>query len=86
VDVPELEFPCNYPIKVICSNDPEVSELVATIISEHAPGFDKESIVIQESKNGNFVSLRISFEATDRGQLDAMHKAITSVSHVKMVI
>lgn len=86
MDAPELEFPCNYPIKVICANEPEVGALVGAIVSEHAPGFDRESIVIQESRNGNFVSLRISFEATDRAQLDAMHKAITSVSYVKMVI
>jgi putative lipoic acid-binding regulatory protein len=85
-DVPELEFPCHYPIKVICSNAPEVGEVVGAIVSKHAPGFDRNSIVAQESKNGNFVSLRISFQATDREQLDAMHKAITSVSHVKMVI
>ena len=86
MDIPELEFPCDYPIKVICSNDPEVSEIVGSIVCEHAPGFDKASIVVQESKNGNFVSLRITFEATGRGQLDAMHRAITSVTHVKMVI
>lgn len=86
MDIPELEFPCDYPIKVICANDPEVSEIVASIVCEHAPGFDKASIVVQESKNGNFVSLRITFEATGRGQLDAMHRAITSVTHVKMVI
>lgn len=86
MDAPELEFPCNYPIKVICSNAPEVGDLVGAIVCEYAPGFDPESVVVQESKNGNFVSLRINFEATDRAQLDAMHKAITSVSHVKMVI
>lgn len=86
MDIPELEFPCAYPIKVICSNAPEVHEIVGSIVREHAPGFDKTSIVVQESKNGNFVSLRITFEATDRGQLDAMHRAITSVSDVKMVI
>lgn len=86
MDTPELEFPCNYPIKVICSNVPDVSNVVGMIVAEHSPGFDMASIVVQESRNGNFVSLRISFEATDRGQLDAMHKAITAVSHVKMVI
>ena len=86
MDTPELEFPCPYPIKVICTNDPEVSELVGGIVVDHAPGFDPSSIVVQESKNGNFVSLRITFEATSREQLDAMHGQISQLVHVKMVI
>jgi len=82
----ELEFPCDYPIKVICNNEPDLKDVIGGIVSDHTQGFDPSTIVVQPSKNGTFISLRIKFTATSREQLDAMHQAIIATGRVKMVL
>ena len=86
MDVPELEFPCPYPIKVICDNGVGLGELIGGVIQKYDSSFDPASINIKQSKNGNFVSLSVTFEATSREQLDALHQAIIATGRVKMVI
>lgn len=84
--IPELEFPCSYPIKVIGDNEPDFAELIGKIVQLHAADFDPNTIDVHKSKNGNFVSLRISFFATGRVQLDALHQDLIASGRVKMVI
>ncbi len=86
MDVPELEFPCPYPIKVICDNGVGLGELIGGVVQKYDASFDPTSINIKQSKNGNFVSLSVTFEAKSREQLDALHQAIIATGRVKMVI
>lgn len=86
MQVPELEFPCDYPIKVIGDNSVDFASVIGSIVVEHVQGFDPSTIVAQASRNGNFVSLRIKLRAESRIQLDALHKALIDSGRVKMVI
>jgi len=86
METKELEFPCHYPIKVICNNESGISDLIASIVKDHVPDYDPSSLVAQTSRNGTFVSLRISFQASSRKQLDDLHQAIMATGRVKMVI
>lgn len=85
-DAPKIEFPLDYPIKVIGNNDDDFAELVGAIIKDYDPKFDATTIVKVPSSKGAFVSLRFSIWATGEDQLGKMHQALIKLNCVKMVL
>ena len=85
-DAPKIEFPCDYPIKVLGLGSDAFESIILEVITRHAPGFDQQSIAIKASRKGRFHSLSITITATGADQLEALHKDLLATGHVKMVI
>ncbi|QJD58935.1 DUF493 family protein [Pseudomonas sp. gcc21] len=85
-DAPRIEFPCRYPIKVIGAAGEGFVELVSEIVERHAPGFDRNSIDVRDSKNGRFVSIRMVITATGADQLEALNAELKASGRVQMVL
>lgn len=85
-EAPKIEFPLDYPIKVIGDNSDDFQAMVAKIVTQFDPKFDASSITRNPSRNGTFVSLRLSLWATGEEQLQSMYKALKDTGHVKMVL
>jgi putative lipoic acid-binding regulatory protein len=83
---PKIEFPCDYPIKVLGRSTEVFRSVVLEIFERHAPGFDEAGIVEKGSSKGTFVSLTITITATGPEQLDALHKDLMATGQVQMVI
>ena len=83
---PKIEFPCDYPIKVLGRNVEEFRPTVLEIFEQHAPGFDRETIVIRDSRKGNFLSMTITIVAIGPQQLDALHQDLRATGLVQMVL
>lgn len=86
VDEPKIEFPCDYPIKALGSNNVDLKALVIETVKVHAPDLDESKVTLNESSKGTFVSVRFSIYATGPEQLKAIHEALMATGHVKMVI
>ncbi|MFT6286895.1 MAG: putative lipoic acid-binding regulatory protein [Halieaceae bacterium] len=85
-EAPKIEFPCDYPIKVLGRSVDEFTEVVITVFEQHAPGFDRESITVKASRKGTFHSLNITITATGPDQLKALHEELMATGLVQMVI
>lgn len=85
-EAPKIEFPLDYPIKVIGDNHEHFMVEVAAVVQRFDPKFQAKSITKVPSKKGTFVSLRFSIWATGEEQLSSMHKALLDVQAVKMVL
>lgn len=85
-EAPRIEFPCQYPIKVIGAAGDDFAGLVSEIVERHAPGFDRSSIDTRDSKNGRFVSVRLVITATGADQLAALHADLKASGRVQMVL
>lgn len=85
-EAPKIEFPCQYPIKVIGSAGEGFTELVVSIVERHAPGFDAACIDVRDSSNGRFLSLRMEIHATGAEQLQALHAELKATGRVHMVL
>ena len=83
---PRIEFPCDYPIKVLGRSHDDLEQVIYTVFERHAPGFDQETVVIKASSKGTFTSLTITITATGPDQLDALHQELMSTGLVQMVI
>lgn len=85
-DVPKIEFPCDYPIKVVGRMAPDYKQLVIDIIKKHAAGFDSNNVELQPSRHGNFCSIRCTIIATGVDQLEALFEELKATGRVTMVI
>lgn len=85
-DVPKIEFPCDYPIKVMGRSGAGFEAAILAVIECHAPGFDTQAIETRVSRNGTFTSLTITITATGPAQLQALHQDLLATGRVNMVI
>jgi uncharacterized protein len=83
---PKIEFPCDYPIKVIGKATPGFKEFVVETISVHAPDLDLDRVDINPSKNGKFISVRLWIVATGKVQLENLFEDLKASGRVTMVI
>lgn len=83
---PQIEFPCAYPIKVMGEDVDDFSTAVLQIIRSHAPDLDETSISYRSSRNGRYLSLRVTITATGESQLKAMFEELKASGRVQMVL
>lgn len=83
---PKIEFPCDYPIKVMGVAGPELHTLVKEVMFRHAPGFDEATITVRDSAQGNYQSVTVTITATGTSQLQAIFMELKSATCVKMVL
>lgn len=83
---PKIEFPCQYPIKVIGTAGDDFAEVICQVVEKHAPGVDTTTVEIKDSKNGRFLSLRVVITATGQEQLEALHRDLKATGRVHMVL
>lgn len=85
-ETPKIEFPCDYPIKVLGVSSEGFETIILEVFERHAPGFDQQSVTAKSSSKGTFTSLTITITATGPEQLEALHQDLLATGHVKMVI
>jgi putative lipoic acid-binding regulatory protein len=81
-----LEFPCEFPLKILGRTDAGFAPAVAIVLSRHAPDFDAGSMRLRSSKAGNYLSLSCTVRAVSQDQLDALYRDLTSHPLVKVVL
>jgi|TARA_B110000503_G_C6895995_1_gene308764 putative lipoic acid-binding regulatory protein len=83
---PLIEFPCDYPIKVLGSAVPELHQHVLQVMDTHAPGFDRSKIAIRDSSKGKWQAITVIIKATGKPQLEEIFADLKTSSRVKMVL
>lgn len=81
-----IEFPCDYPLRVIGEKDAGFRRTVLDIVRVHAPDFEETSVSVRDSRDGNYCSVRFSIVATGEDQLRALHEALIADPRVRMVL
>lgn len=83
---PRIEFPCAYPVKVMGLDADGFQEAVLTIIRRHAPDLRDEDISTRASREGRYLSVRVTIRATGQGQLEALHAELMASGRVTLVL
>jgi putative lipoic acid-binding regulatory protein len=81
-----LEFPCDFPLKVMGATREGFAQAIVEIVLRHAPDFDAATVEMRPSKAGNYLSLTCTIRATSKPQLDALYRELTSHPWVKIVL
>jgi hypothetical protein len=83
---PGLQFPTEFPIKVMGRRVEGFAQAIAEVVHAHAPDFDAATLEMRTSKDGNYLSVTATINATSRQQLDDLYRALTSHPLVKIVL
>ena len=81
-----LEFPCDFPLKVMGKAEEGFAQAIGAIVVRHAPDFDATTMEMRASKGGNYLSLTCTVRATSKAQLDALYLELTKHPLVKVVL
>ncbi len=81
-----IEFPCEYPVKVLGRARADFQPVILEVFELHAPGFDAEGIQVRASSGGRFISITVTIFATGPQQLTSLHEALMETGLVSMVL
>jgi putative lipoic acid-binding regulatory protein len=81
-----IEFPCEYPVKVMGRNVDNFSDVILEIIRRHAPDLRDENISFRPSRNKNYLAVNVIIYATGTEQLQALFDDLKASGRVSMVL
>jgi hypothetical protein len=81
-----IEFPCEFPIKMMGRDTPAFRETMRTLVEGHAGSVDDSRVQSTVSRNGRFVSVTITITATSQQQLDAIYHDVSAHADVLMAL
>lgn len=81
-----LTFPLEFPMKILGRREGGFAQGVMEIVLKHAPDFQPASMQMRPSRQGRYISLTVTVNATSREQLDALYRELCDHPAVVMVL
>lgn len=81
-----IEFPCDFPIKIIFKNLPGATDELLAIVRRHHPEMPDSAIQQQPSQNGTYCAITATIIAKSQEELDALYRELTQHPDIKMVL
>lgn len=81
-----MEFPCQFPIKVMGLAEDGFDVLIVGIVRRHAPDLSEGAIKSRLSQAGKYISITVTVEAESRQQLDNIYLDLTAHEKVLMAL
>ena len=81
-----IEYPCDFPIKVLGHTRAGFAQTVLAIVQSHVPDFDGSTMEMRPSKHGKYLSVTCVVRASSRQQLDELYRALCDHPMVVMVL
>jgi putative lipoic acid-binding regulatory protein len=81
-----LEFPTRFPIKIMGKHTDDFAQAIVEIVQRHAPDFDAATLEMRASREGHYLSLTATINATSRAQVDDLYRELTANPRVSIVL
>ncbi len=81
-----MEFPCDFPIKMMGRDTEEFRRTARKLVEKHAGPVTDDAVQTAVSAKGNFVSVTVTVRATSREQLDDIYRDLTAHEAVLMAL
>lgn len=81
-----IEFPCDFPIKVMGETRDDFTRTIIEVIQGHVSEFDASKIEMRASTGGKYISITCFVYVTSKPQLDDIYRALTAHPFVKVVL
>ena len=78
-----LDFPCDYPIKIMGFAEPGYQQWSEEFVAQYANVISSQSKL---SKKGKYISVTVHITATSMTQLDEIYQALQNHSKVKSTL
>jgi putative lipoic acid-binding regulatory protein len=81
-----LEFPCDYPIKVMVRAQQNVRGEIDAIMQQYAAPLDHSAVVERASSQKNFIGITYVIQARSPEQIAELFAALKRCPHVMLVL
>jgi putative lipoic acid-binding regulatory protein len=81
-----IDYPCQFPIKVMGLNVDGFTEAVVSIAAQFDPSFGPNAVQTRPSSGHKYLGVTITVTATSRAQLDELYRTLSTHPLVKMVL
>ncbi len=81
-----LEFPCDFPIKIVGRATEDFEDFVLAIVQRHAGRGTKVAVKSRLSRDENYVAVTCAFRAETRAQVDALYAELSGHERILMVL
>jgi len=81
-----LEFPCEFPIKMMGRVGDGFRETAVVLVEKHTGKIADEAIKIAESRKGNFLSVTVTIVAENQEQLDNIYRDLTDHDEILVAL
>jgi putative lipoic acid-binding regulatory protein len=81
-----IEYPCDFPIKILGHTQAGFAQAVLEIVRRHAPDFDAATMELRASKRRKYLSVTCVIRATSREQVDGLYQELCDHPMVVMVL
>ncbi len=81
-----IEYPSQFPIKVMGQNVDGFVHAVTQVAKSFDPEFDASSVELRESSGGKYLGVTVTVTATSREQLDELYRTLSTHPMVKVVL
>ncbi|MGB8337480.1 MAG: DUF493 domain-containing protein [Burkholderiales bacterium] len=81
-----LQFPCDFPIKIMGKSEAGFADAMLAVVIKHAPDFDAAAMHMRPSSAGKYLSLTFTIRATSKQQLDNLYRELTAHPEVLMAL
>ncbi len=80
---PLIDFPCEFPIKVMGETQDTFSQTIIELIQTIVPSFNAANIEMRASSGGKYISLTCTIHVVSQAQLDDIYRVISAHPLVK---
>jgi putative lipoic acid-binding regulatory protein len=81
-----IEYPSDFPIKVMGPTHDEFAATISSVLVEFDPSFHAGKMTLRPSAKGNYTGLTVIVRATSREQLDDIYRTLSAHPMVKIVL
>ena len=81
-----LDFPCDFPIKMMGREQPEFRDAAVALVERHTGKIRSDAIRTALSRNGNFLSITITIKARNQQQLDDIYSDLSEHQEILVAL
>jgi hypothetical protein len=80
---PLIDFPCDFPIKVMGETQDIFSQTIIGLIQTIVPAFNAAHVEMRASSGGKYISLTCTVHVVSQAQLDDIYRLVSAHPLVK---
>lgn len=83
---PLIEFPCDFPIKVMGETHDNFALTIIDLIQSIVPGFNASQVEMRASSGAKYISLTCTVHVISQAQLDDIYRLLSTHPLVKFTL
>lgn len=83
---PLIEFPCDFPIKVVGETNETFAQSMIDLIQVIVPAFNASQVEMRASSGGKYISLTCTVHVVSQVQLDDIYRLLSGHPLVKFTL